>query len=87
MQYQIFYGPSRQAKAISSHDFLQFFDAQVHSLIVQAQNPDIGLSAAICTETTDIGFDITGLATYDRELVKVNVSAMVTNQALTRCIG
>lgn len=65
MQYQISYGHSRQAKAISSRDFLQFFDAQVHSLIVQAQNPDIGLSAAIFTETTDVGFDITGLATYD----------------------
>lgn len=75
-QYPTFYGPSRVARVSDPAQWLRLLDDQVSAMIQQAQDPTIGLSAAVFTETTDVQYDITGLITYDRFVIKVNATAV-----------
>jgi len=35
-----------------------------------------GLSAAVCTQTTDVEGEVNGLMTYDREVIKIPVKTL-----------
>lgn len=87
-QFSIRFGPSFQSRTTSPADFVSLYSRQVARMLEQARDPQIALSAAVFTELSDVQFDITGITTYDRRVVKVNVTAMaVASRNLIASVG
>ena len=64
-----FYTPN-----ITVHDageWLTAYAIMIKTMLPQIGDPDIALSSVVYTEWTDVAFDVTGLLTYDREVMKV----------------
>ena len=79
----LLYSPNMFSTHFSPGPWLANYAEMVTVMQLQVANASYGLSAAVFTELADVGFDITGLTTYDRQILKVNVTAIFeANQAL-----
>ena len=52
-------------------EWLEAYAVMVKTMLTQIPDPDIALSGVVYTEWSDVAFDVTGLMTYDRKVMKV----------------
>ena len=53
-------------------DWLIAYQRIIRKMLPQITDPLYGLSGAVYTELTDVAADVTGLATYDRQIIKID---------------
>ena len=65
------YSPHIPAANVSA--WFDNYAVLVQAMLLQINDPNYGLSGAVFTALADVGFDVTGLTTFDR-LLKFNLS-------------